>query len=138
MPYKRKYKKKYYPKKSYNNTNYYPRATSAIGVASKALVLAYGIKRLMNVEFKFHDVQLNGTNVSTSPLRIELTNIPQGDTSTTRDGAQVKLTSINIKYFIQSYIDDVVTLVRVILVQDRQTNQALYNIADLLFNYQHI
>ncbi len=63
MPYKRQYKR--YTKKNYSKKGKFHRyagyANTAMSTATKALILAHGIKKLMNVEFKFHDVQFEGT-----------------------------------------------------------------------------
>ncbi len=128
-PYKRRYKKKTRYSRS---TRYMSQGHSALALAGQALTVAYGVKKLMNVEFKFHDVQFTSANISTSAKITELTNIPQGDTDQSRDGAQVKLTKINIRYMITAHASDPTTLVRVMLVHDRQTNQAIYEILDLL------
>ncbi len=134
MPYKRRYNKPRYKHKRYTKSRtgrYIGYAGSAVSIASKALALSYGIKKLMNVEFKFHDVVQTDTAQNQTASIIQLTNIPQGDTSETRDGAQVKLTRLQIKYTISAGTADV-TFVRCIVVHDSQTNQAIYGIADLL------
>lgn len=133
MPYKKTYTKKRYTKKRYNGQHKYIRyAGGAMDVASKALTVAYGIKRLVNVEYKFHDVTLTLTTVAQTPIITQLTNIPQGDTDISRDGAQVKLVRINVKYLINSHVDALFTQIRCMLVHDRQTNQAIYSATDLL------
>ena len=101
-------------------------------MASKALAVGYGVKRLLNVEYKAHDVTASGTSIVSTPSIIQITNIDQGDTSLTRDGAQIKLTNINVKYTLE--VGSVDCLVRVMLVRDTQTNQAIYSIGDLLEN----
>lgn len=135
MPYKKRYKKRY-------NKNFYdrniPRVQSAMNVASKALVIATAVKKLVNVEYKFHDVQVTSTAITDTPTIIELTNIPQGDTDITRDGAQVKLVRINIKYSILINVTAASTQVRCMLVHDRQTNQAIYTATDLLADATNI
>ncbi len=139
MPYNKSYRR--YNKRYKRRTrNYHSRSRKgylgyagiAVSTASKALAVAYGIKRLMNVEFKFHDVQSTSTAITSTPLIVQLTNIPQGDTSETRDGAQVKITRIQIKYKIDSNPTPFVTLIRVMLIHDSQTNQAIYAATDLL------
>ncbi len=136
MPYKRSYKRKYKRNTRYRKkTGYLGYASSAVTTASKALAVAYGIKRLMNVEFKFHDVQLTETIISDIATITPLTNIAQGDTAQTRDGAQVKITNLLFRYTALVTADAGEgrgQFLRVMLVHDRQTNQALFNIGDLL------
>lgn len=138
MPYSRgykRYKKRYTKRRSYQKSRsgrYLGYAGTAVSTASKALAVAYGIKKLMNVEFKFHDVQNTVTAITRTPNIIQLTNIPQGDTSESRDGAQIKITRLTIKYIISGSPSSVFTWVRVMLVHDKQTNQAIYTDSDLL------
>ncbi len=120
----------YHPKS--RTSRYLGYAGSAVSTASKALAVAYGIKKLLNVEFKFHDVQETSTVITETPLIIQLTNVPQGDTDQTRDGAQIKLTRITIKYVLESNATSERNIVRCILVLDKQTNQAIYTIEDIL------
>lgn len=134
MPY---YKKKYRKTKGkrYKTNNFMSKTTKALSLASKGVAMAYNIKKLLNVEYKFHDVQVNGTSFGTNGSQVitQLTNIAQGDTSITRDGAQIKLTRIDIKYLINQNLSATgATTCRVMLVQDKQTNQAIYNFSDLL------
>ncbi len=139
MPYNSKYKKytkRYNKRRSYQSKSRFNRyagyAGTVMSTATKALILAHGIKKLMNVEFKFHDVQTTQTDITTTANIIQLTNIPQGDISESRDGAQVKVTRLQIKYQLRGHVNAVTTLVRCIVVKDSQTNQAIYAIADLL------
>lgn len=133
MPYRKRYykKKRYYKRRRRSN---YSRMGSALSLASKGLAVAYGVKRLMNVEFKFHQVEKNATAIPNTGDIVELTNIDQGDTAQTRDGAQIKCMSISCKYTITINSSAVNSFVRVILVRDIQTNQAIYSLSDLLEN----
>ncbi len=98
---------------------------AAYSIAKKAL-------SLVNVEYKFHDFQATIAAVNETAEIFQISNIPQGDTDQSRDGAQVKLTRVNIKYFLEANPAVANTLVRIMLVLDKQTNQAIYTIADLL------
>lgn len=102
--------------------------------ASKALTIAKGLHRLLNVEIKNFDVQQTGVSVSQTAVIIQLTNIPQGDTTVTRDGNQAKMLGVDLNYTIT--VNDTPTiprhLIRIMLVVDKQTNQAIYAIGDLL------
>ncbi len=100
--------------------------------ASKALVLAKHVKSLLNVEIKNHDTGLTQTAISSTFQVIELTNIAQGDTTLTRDGASLKVTGINLKYKLSQHASATNTQVRMLLVHDTQTNQATYGAVALL------
>ncbi len=100
--------------------------------AKRALLMAKSIKSLMNVEFKNHDVSATSIAISTTPDITQLTNLAQGDTTNTRDGASVKFVSLSFKYTLVQHADATATLVRIMLVLDRQTNEAIYTDTDLL------
>lgn len=100
--------------------------------ARKALAVARGVKRLLNVEIKNHDVQQTTVSITNVPIIVQLTNIPQGDTTITRDGAQCKMIGITMNYMIIVHASGIRTSVRVMLVLDKQTNQAIYVNTDLL------
>lgn len=100
--------------------------------AQKALALAKSLKALVNVEIKNHDTGLTQTAISSTFQIIELTNIAQGDTTLTRDGASLKLTGVALKYKLSQHASAVNTQVRILLVHDTQTNQATYGAVALL------
>ncbi len=100
--------------------------------ASKALVLAKHVKSLLNVEIKNHDTGLTQTAISSTFQVLELTNIAQGDTTLTRDGASLKLVGVNLKYKLSQHASATNTQVRMLLVHDTQTNQSTYGAVSLL------
>lgn len=126
MPYKRNYKKRY------SRPGYQACGKMVLGDAKKALVIASHLKRLVNVEIKNHDVKQTGITVTTTPVIIQLSNIPQGDTTVTRDGSQCKVLSLEFTANVNRHASGTVTLIRLILVCDKQTNQAVYLHSDLL------
>ncbi len=91
----------------------------------------YKLKRLINVEFKFHDAQLNATK-GTTPTINQLSLLSQGDTTVTRDGSQVKCLSLQFSYILTMHASAVATQVRVMLIKDKQTNQSIYVPADVI------
>lgn len=105
---------------------------SGVSDASKALQLAKSVKALLNVEIKNHDTGLTQTAISSTFQVLELTNIAQGDTTLTRDGASLKLVGVNLKYKLSQHASATNTQVRMLLVHDRQTNQATYSAVALL------
>ena len=125
-----------YRKKAYKKRNGRPGYMSCgkmvWGDAKKALVLAQGLKRLVNVEIKNHDVVATTAAMSVNLNIVQLTNIQQGDTTITRDGAQCKMLHLEMAYSI--LVDPTLprTLVRIMVVVDKQTNQGIYTALDLL------
>lgn len=100
--------------------------------AAKALAMAKYLKTLVNVEIKNHDSEATATARSTTPTIVNLTSIAQGDTTITRDGSQCKIIEIDLRYFVNQNASATNTQLRVILVVDKQTNQAIYTADDLL------
>ena len=104
--------------------------------AKKALAMVRHVRGMLNTEFKNHDVAVTATGiVDGSGTITQLTNIPQGSGGTTteqRDGANVKITSIYIKLLAIMSASGTNSSFRLMLVEDRQTNQAIYATADLL------
>ncbi len=142
MPYKKTYRKRY--TKPYRKPDYLGSYNRYVGAAAGTIALAhqvYKLKRLINVEQKFFDVTSAATNIVDGiGTIVQLTNIPQGDTDETRDGAQVKLSSWSFKAFITVSPSIPVdgNVVTVLLVEDKQTNQAIYTTATLLQNTGNI
>ncbi len=122
MPYKKKRRK----------PGYGSCAKMVYGDAQKALKVALGVKRLLNIEIKNFDVQQTGTTLNSTPSIQQLSNIPQGDTTITRDGAQCKVIGIDFKYLMNQNASATLTFVRIMLILDKQTNQAIYAAGDLL------
>ncbi len=107
--------------------------------ARKALILARNLRSLMNVEFKNHDVTITATGVLDGVGNvIQLSNIDQGDTTVSRDGSNVKITSIYCKLLFRINASGSNTNIRVMLVLDKQTNQAIFATADLLFSVANV
>ncbi len=138
MPYKKSYRKRY--TKPYRKPDYLGSYNRYVGAAAGTMALAHQVfklKRLINVEQKFFDVTSASTAIPDGVGTIvQLTNIPQGDTDETRDGAQVKLTSWSFKAIVTVNASEAVTgaSVTVLLVEDKQTNQAIYTTATLMAN----
>ncbi len=99
--------------------------------ASKALAMAKYLKSVVNVEYKNFDVTTLSQVVGVTPIIVQLTNIPQGDTTNTRDGASVKIVSLRLAYTITTHASAPQTIARIMIVCDKQTNQAIYTAADL-------
>ncbi len=100
--------------------------------ASKALAMAKYLKSVVNVEYKNFDTTTLASAIAQTPAIVQLTNIAQGDTTNTRDGASIKIVSIRLVYFVLGHADVPNISLRVQLVCDKQTNQAVYAAGDLL------
>ncbi len=94
--------------------------------ATKALAMAKYLKGIVNVEFKQHTQSATAVAISTTPLITQTTNINLGDTTTTRDGSNIKLVNLTFSYLLIQHITAVSTMVRVMVIHDKQTNQAIY------------
>lgn len=133
MPYRRKYRGKTKPYRGYRrrrsrgNYIFYRRLRNKM----------YRLARYVNVEFKQHNIDYGGT-VNSTPAITQLTNIDQGDTDTTRDGSSIKITGIYLRGFARSNASTTNCIVRLIIVWDRQTNQAIYSADDLLYDSTQI
>ena len=88
-----------------------------LSTANKALKVAYGVKKLLNVEYKYFDDYV--TNAApTSATIYNLSEIPQGDGVTSRDGNQVKCVSIQFQMYLRNNTQSTRScLYRVILFQ---------------------
>lgn len=125
--------RRYAPKKNYNSRPGYRSCGRMVyGDAKKALAVAKGVRRLLNVEIKNFDVVATNTAMTQFPQIIQLSNIPRGDTTNERDGAQCKMVGFDLNYTIVVSATLPRTVCRVLLVLDKQTNQAVYIPGDLL------
>ncbi len=125
----RRYAKKAY---AYKRPGYRSCAKMVAGDAQKALAMVKSVKRLINVEIKNFDVQLTSQDIDIVPVITQLSNIPQGDTTSTRDGAQCKMVGLELSFRIVQAAAASITSCRIMLVLDKQTNQAIYVANDLL------
>ncbi len=86
-------------------------------------------KKVGNKERKFIDTQIVNTAMSATGTITQLTNIQQGVTDATRLGNKITVVGVLLSYLQNS---DITTNTRVMLVQDKQTNGAIYAAGDLL------
>lgn len=126
------YKKYTKKSKTYKRPSYGGCGAMVLSDATKALNLAMGLKRLVNVEIKNFDVQQTNIAITDTPVIIQLSNIPQGDTTNQRDGSQCKVLSLELSIFLTRHASASNTTIRLMLVCDKQTNQAIYLNSDLL------
>ncbi len=79
-------------------------------------------------ERKFIDTQIINTAMSATGTITQLTNVAQGVTDVTRIGNKITVVGVLLSYLQNS---DISTNTRVLLVQDKQTNGAIYASEDL-------
>ncbi len=97
-----------------------------VGLARKVNRIA---KTVASKERKFIDTQILNTAMSATGTITQLTNLTIGNTDTTRIGSKVTVVGVLLTYLQNS---DITTNTRVMLVQDKQTNGAVYIPADVL------
>ncbi len=100
--------------------------------AQKALSIARSVKSLLNVEYKQKSNAAQSLAITDTASAVQLVALSQGDTAITRDGSQVKFTSLRFSYFIKIHASALNTMVRVMIVHDKQTNQAQATATDVL------
>lgn len=128
-------KKKYNKYRKYNGRiGYLNCGQMVINDATRALAMAKYVKGLVNVEFKQHNINRTSAAMNTTFTQSFLTNLSQGGDDTERDGNSLRMKSIQIKGFVKQNASAAQTLVRLLVVHDKQTNQALFTPADLLFD----
>ena len=106
--------------------------STALGIASKALATALMVKKLVNVERKYHSPSLNTTISSTGNVSGNLLNIPQGDGSGNRDGQSIRITSFQMKGTVKMNASATSSVVRLMLVADLRSENSTPNITDIL------
>ncbi|UOF81473.1 capsid protein [Circoviridae sp.] len=93
MPFKRKFRK--YGKRR-SGRPWYKRKYSAMQIASKALSAARYLRKLINVEYKYHDVQYTTAPSNTAVVQL-LSSIAGGSDVNTRGGNSVKAVSLTMR-----------------------------------------
>lgn len=90
------------------------------------------LAKRLNTEKKCIDVSNSTQAFGQTGTVIQLTNLVQGLTDITRVGSQVKITSAYIQIYLTLNAIAPHSIVRLLLVHDKQTNQAVYATSDLL------
>lgn len=127
MPY---YKKRYKKKRGYRRFRRPRRNIFYKRLRNKM----YKLARQLNVEYKEHNVQFTGNAVSSTMTIQNLNLIDQGTTDITRIGRQIKITRCNIRSVFAINTSATMTYVRVIVLIDKQVNQAAFSAGDLLYD----
>ncbi len=120
MPYKRRYK----PSRRVG------RVGSALQTASQALTVAYGVKKLLNVEYKSHEVDIP-TTISSTPNITNLSAIATGDDFNDRDGRKIKCVSLRYKGRISMHASANSSAVRMVIFRDNNGSTSIPGVTDL-------
>lgn len=121
-------------KRSYGK--YYKYARRGISTARQVAGLArdvYGLRQLVNTEFKYVDHVATITPSTTATL-LALNDMAQGDTSSTRDGQSILMKSVYLQFTSTINASGVATFIRCILFLDSQANASIATVATLLLN----
>ncbi len=100
-------------------THFLKNAGSAASIALKALSIALAVKRLINVERKFHDVSISA-GISNTGTFTNLSNIATGDTNITRNGNSIKAVSLQARWTLTINAAATETVVRAIWFRDNE------------------
>lgn len=122
---RKRYSKRCPPQKS--NTSSYA------SMAKTALQTAKWVASMINVEFKHHDISVNST-ISNSGSITLLNNVPQGDTTQSRDGNSVKMKGLDVNFLMERNSSATYTYVRMIVFMDKQYDGSLSTSNEILDN----
>lgn len=124
--YKRRYRRRRQVKK--------PSRWQIYGAAGKQLWrdVKY-LKSIINVERKYNDTTFTNTVSTTENFQL-LNGLTLGDTAVTREGQSIKCTSIYVRFYMTMSALSTATLIRIIIVMDKQPNAATMTSAQLLQN----
>lgn len=126
MPYKRRYKRRNYAPK-YSGS----KIDRALNVGMKALVLAKGVKSIVNAEKKSYDSPFSGTAVSSTASVQRLTDIAQGDDYNGREGRSILLKSIEANLVCQIHGSATNTSMRLVIFKDKHNQGTAPTAADI-------
>jgi len=91
-----------------------------------------GIRQFINAEIHYSDVNQSAGVSSSTATFVLLNGLITGDTVTTRTGDSIKLDGLDFRFVMFANATAVTTVSRVMIVQDRQCNAAIFAIGDLL------
>lgn len=136
MPYQRRHRRK---RGAFQRR---PVGTDYLGTASKALAVAYSVKKLLNIEYKSELTGLTN-DMSTTATITNLTAIAQGDDFDDRNGNKIRLASISWKGNVLKSSVPETQMGRVMIIRDNNGSTTQPIITDLFsdessfFNGRH-
>lgn len=101
-------------------------------MAKRALDLAKQVKGLVNTEFKSINYPSGSDTPATTGTVDCLTLVAQGDTAITRNGNSIKAKSLSFKARLSIHGTASSTVVRIMLILDKEFDQALPTLANIL------
>lgn len=101
-----------------------------MGTAAKALSIAYGVKRLLNVEYK-SKLSAPANTMTTTATITGLTLIAQGDDFGDRQGRKIRLVSLSVKGLVRADPTATQTRGRVMIIRDNNGSTIAPVIGDL-------
>ncbi len=123
MVYKKSYKKSYKRKPMSRSGRY-------LDTASKALTVAYAVKKLINVEYKSLTTDFT-TDPSSAGAVVNMLAIAQGDDFSNRNGRKIRLKSIRVMGHVTLNASATASTLRMVLVRDNNGSTTQPAITDL-------
>ena len=131
----RKFKKRNFKKKRKGRSflsKFASGASTALGIAGKALMVARGVRALLNVEFKRNDIVTSFNVGAHGTGTVSCLNlIAQGDTDITRNGDNVRAKSLSVKGRVFSEIATN-CYIRILIIQDKDNRGEVPTWSDVM------
>jgi len=106
------------------------RSSRYLSTATKALTVAYAVKKLINVEYKSLTTDFT-VDPNTTGAVVTMTNIAQGDDFDARNGRKIRLKSIRVSGHISINASATELAVRMMIIRDNSGTTARPVITDL-------
>ncbi len=90
------------------------------------------IRKFMNTEVHYSDVNVGSAGISTTPTFTLANGSVTGDDVTNRTGRSVKFENVDLRFILVNNATAVTTFSRILIVRDIQPNAAIFAIGDLL------
>lgn len=125
------YKK--YTRSNYRNKMYFKKKPGNIFWHRLHNKVKY-LSRFVNTEEQYKDYQQTLLAVSGTPHLLSICDIGQGDAVSDRQGDSIKVTKLQMKYYIEQGGSATQTQIRIMLILDKQANGALPSVGDFLLD----
>ncbi len=112
-------------------TGYWGKAERGISLGAKALAVAYGLKKLINVEKKTCDSQVSGTQGNTGAIQ-NVTACAQGDDYNNRQGRSVRAVSLEWQGNISQHASATSSQYRIVVFIDKNNQGVIPSATDLM------
>lgn len=108
---------------------------TTFAMANTALNTALKVKKLLNVEFKRHDIPPTNASVdNTSGQIISLNHMAQGTTAKSRNGNSIRARGLALRYIVEKSSAAGVTGIRVMLILDKSPNSTKATLTEIFEN----